>query len=76
MNEPFAFAVKTVSNTTLNTRPYVTVLLHEDYDDIQMGWDEVKFNVLNSISSRRITYRTVMNPTLAVHPIFATKQCK
>ena len=73
MNDPFAFAVKTVLNTTLNTRQYVTVLLHEDPDDIQVGWDELKFNVLNSISSIKITYRTVMNQTMAVHPIYATK---
>ena len=53
MNEPFAFAVKTVLNTTLNTRPYVKSLLHEDPDDIQMGWDELRFNALNSISSRK-----------------------
>ena len=72
-DDSFAFAVKTVLNTTLNTRPYVTVLLHEDPDGIQVGWNELKFDVLNSISSRRITYRTVINPTLAVHPIFATK---
>ena len=69
----FAFAAKTVLNTMLNTRPYMRNLLHEDPDDIHVGWDELKFNMLNSISPRKITYRTVMNPTLAVHPIFATK---
>ena len=73
IDDPFAFAVKTVLNAALNTRPYVTNLLHEDPDDIHVGWDELKCNVLNSISSRRITYRTAMSPTLAVHPIFATK---
>ena len=68
----FAFAAKSVLNTTVNTRQYVTNLLHEDPDDTQVRWDELKFSVLSSISSRT-TYRTVMNPFLAVHPIFATK---
>ena len=49
-DDPFAFAFKTVLNTRVNTRPYVTVLLHEDSDDIQVGWDELKSDVLNSIS--------------------------
>ena len=41
-NDPFVFAVKTVLNTKVNTRPYVTNLLHEDPDDIQVGWDKLK----------------------------------
>ena len=72
-DDPFAFAVKTILNTRINTRLYVTNLLHEDRDDIRVGWDELKNNVMNSTSSRRVTYRTVMNPTLEVHPIYVTK---
>ena len=46
-NDPFTFAVKTVLNTMVNMRSYVTQLLHEDPDDIQVGMDELKTNVFS-----------------------------
>ncbi len=71
-DDPFSFVVKTVCDTGGNTRLYLTGLLHENPDDIQVGWNEVKNCVLNSASSRRISYRTIMNPALAVHPLYQT----
>ncbi len=71
-DDPFSFVVKTVCDTGGNTRLYLTGLLHENPDDIQVGWNELKNCVLNSASSRRISYRTIMNPALAVHPLYQT----
>ena len=72
-DDPFAFALNTLQNYRMNTRLYVTDLLQEDPGDIQVGWDELKNRVFNSTASRRITYRTVINPSLEVHPIYVTK---
>ncbi len=36
-DDPFSFVVKTVFDTGGNTRLYLTVLLHENPDDIQVG---------------------------------------
>lgn len=72
-DDPFVFAVKTVLSIRISTRLYVTNLLQENTDDIQMERDELRNNVLISISSRRITYRTIMNSSLETHPIYTTK---
>lgn len=72
-DDPFVFVVKTVFDAGVSTRHYLADLLHGNPDDIQVGCNDMKNNVLTSTSSRRITYRTIMNPALAVHPIYVTR---
>lgn len=48
-DDPLVFAVKTVLSTRISTRLYVTNLLQENTDDIQMECDELRNDVLNSI---------------------------
>ena len=47
-------------------------MIHESIDDIRIAKEKLQYNIINSDSSRKVTYRE-MNPDLTVHEIYTAK---
>ena len=71
-NDPLSFALNILCNTRYNTRTYVEGLLcNVNHVDEAMGL--IREQVLHSGSSRRITYREIINNNLFTHEIYTTR---
>ncbi len=72
VDDPLKFVMDLATSTRYSTRSYVLGLLQENIDDIQLGMDKVRDDIMVSQSSRKTTYREI-NPDLSVHNIYVSK---
>ena len=73
VDDPLAFAISTVLNTNNSTSRYVSQLLNVDIDDIGVAKASLTQSLMQSQSSRRMTYR-LLNPSLETSEIYCKKQ--
>ena len=71
-DDPLVLIIKTVLGSRYNTRNYVQSLIYDTVDDIGEAMENLKNNIRNSNSSRRLTYME-MNPDLSVHNVYSEK---
>ena len=72
-DDPLGFALRVALNTRYNTKSYVSDLINNNIDDCAVAMVTLKNNIMNSTSSRRITYLNVMNPSLTVQSLYSKK---
>ena len=65
-DDPLILSIKFVRKYQYQTRTYIDNLVYAVTDDIEKGFRELKANIINSTSSRRIIYKEI-NPNLSVH---------
>ena len=68
-DDPWAHALNLTLATNTPTSKHIQNLINNSLDDIKAGIQSVKQSILNSSSSRRLTYK-VLNPTLTVHEVY------
>ena len=71
-DDPLVLTMKTVLGARYRTRNYLHSLIHVGVDDIGEGIENLKHNIRNANSSRRLTYKE-MNPDLSVHNVYLKK---
>ena len=71
-DDPLVLVINTVLQARYNTRNYINGMIHESIDDIRMAKEKLQYNIINSDSSRKVTYHE-MNPDLTVHEIYTAK---
>ena len=72
-DDPLTFALLLLMNTQYNTKNYVRDLLNIDQSPIYDAMERIRRELLHSDSSRRITYRELMNTDLSTHDIYTTR---
>ena len=71
-DDPLTLAIKISMENRYQTRPYIAELLQTSTSDIDDGVREMKENISNSTSSKRVVYKQI-NPTLSVHPVYKSR---
>ena len=71
-DDPLICTINIVLNTRYPMQRYVSELINVTVNDVEQAMNTLKLNILNSGSSRRITYREI-NPDLSVHDVYCTK---
>ncbi|MPC73062.1 hypothetical protein E2C01_067380 [Portunus trituberculatus] len=71
-DDPLVLSLKIAMDHDYQTRAYINNLLHNVYDDIEEEVSELKVGILNSTSSKCITYKEI-NPDLSVHSVYKGK---
>ena len=71
-DDPLALAINVTREHRYHTRTYIDNLLHTEINDIAEGVIEQKRKILNSTSSRRVTYK-IINPNLSCHSVYEAK---
>ena len=72
-DDPLGFVLRLVLNSTSATRNYLHNIINDDTNYCQQDLELLKHNLMQSESSRRVTYRSIMNIDLNIHNIYNTK---
>ena len=72
-DDPLGFALKLVLNSTSATSNYLHNIINDNTNYCQQDLEHLKYNIMQSDSSRRVTYRSTMNVELSCHNIYCTK---
>ena len=72
LDDPWAHAVRLTLASNTPTARYIYSLIHDSVDDVKLSIENLKSNIIRSVSSRRISY-LVMNPSLIVHHIYNSR---
>ena len=68
-DDPWAHTVKLTLATNTPTSKHIQSLINNSIDDIKVGIESVKQSIINSTSSRRLTYKA-LNPPLTIHKVY------
>ena len=68
-DDPWAHAVRLTLATNTPTSKHIQSLINNSTYDIKAGIEFVRQSIINSASSRRLTYK-VLNPSLTVHEVY------
>ena len=71
-DDPLVLAIQISMEHRYQTRTYIEGLLHTSTSDIDEGVREMKDNILNSTSSRRLVYKEI-SPSLSVNSVYNAK---
>ena len=74
-DDPWAHVVRIVLESGTSTGRYINSLITDDVDDVSQGKDAIKLSISNSVSSRRMTYKT-LNPDLIVDRVYYERNSK
>ena len=72
MDDPWVHIVKVVLDSGIRTGRYINSLLANNVDDVTQGKNTIKLSISNSISSRRLTYKT-LNPDFTVDKVYCER---
>ncbi len=72
-DDPWTHAVNLVLSSRTPTSRHIAHLIDDDVDDVRVATVNLKYTVLHSESSRRVTFRC-LNPTLSVHTVYSQRR--
>ena len=72
-DDPLGFVLKLILNSTSATSNYLHNIINDNTNYCQQDLANLKYNIMQSNSSRRVTYRSTMNVELSCHKIYCTK---
>ena len=71
-DDPWVHAVRLTMTHNTPVSTHINNLINNSVDDVAVGVESIKLSIASSASSRRQSY-LVMNPSLALHPIYKSR---
>ena len=72
VDDPWVHVLRLVLGSNTTTARYVSDLISVEKDDIEEALQKIRESVLESESSRKVTYK-VLNPNFEVHEVYTKK---